>query len=556
MRPEFCIDASPVFFNLFDFSIAPPLLYYAYIPTIIITLILAGLALYHNSLNRNSRYFAALAGVLVTHVFFVFVTWIAAPVDLVMFGWQMWPITLSLLFLSTYLFLYSYIFDKQASNTRYYSLMLPLIPIALLLPTELNVTHFDIANCEGVSHGFLTSYTYAYSVYVLINIFLIGITGSLKPELTKLKKRQVWIMVGSSIMALSAFIVTAFIGDLTGYYEFETVGPISMLMFIAAMSYVSTDYQKFNLKILGVELMMIGLITLVGSIIFVRSLTYVQYIATGTLFAVAVLGWMLSRSVRKEIESREKISHLAMNLEKANTRLQALDKQKSEFVSIASHQLRSPITSIRGYASMLLEGSYGDISKKASIPIQRIEESSRLMALAIEDYLNVSRIESGNMKYNLSDFNLKNEAEKICDDLRNDAIKNGLVLLFRSDLHSKGIINADIGKTVQIIQNLVHNAIKYTKSGTIKVLVRDNVNRKRIYIDIIDTGIGMDTEALQTIFQKFERASNANSINVNGTGLGLYVALRMAEAMGGTITAHSDGNGAGSRFTIELPLAI
>lgn len=556
MRPEFCIDANPIFYNLFDFSIAPPLLYYAYIPTIVITLILSGLALYHNSLNRNSRYFSALAFFLVMHVFFVFVTWIAAPVDLVMFGWQMWPLTLSSLFLSTHFFLYSFVFDKKLNKLYYYLLLLPLLPIAFLLPTKLNISYFDVSLCEGVSNGFLTTYTYLYAIYILLNIIYIGVAVTRKPSLTTLRSRKVWIIVISSFLALLSFIVTAYIGDITGYYEFETVGPISMLMFIASMSYIATDHKKFNLKLLGSELLVIGLVTLVGSIIFIRSINYVQYIATGTLFAITILGWLLSRSVRQEIEHRNKISHLALNLEKANTRLEALDRQKSEFISIASHQLRSPLTSIRGYASLLLEGSYGDIPKKALIPIERIEKSSKLMALAIEDYLNVSRIESGNMQYNYSDFNLKTETEHICDDLRHDAIKKGLVLIFRSELNSRGIINADIGKTIQIIQNLTHNAIKYTKTGTVKVFVRDDINKKRIYVDIIDTGIGMNREALHTIFQKFERASNANSVNIHGTGLGLYVSLRMAEAMGGTITAHSEGDNAGSRFTLDLPLAL
>jgi len=178
------------------------------------------------------------------------------------------------------------------------------------------------------------------------------------------------------------------------------------------------------------------------------------------------------------------------------------------------------------------------------------------MAIGIEDYLNVSRIESGNMKYNYADFNLKDETEKVCDDLRAEALKKGLTIIFRSDLNSRGVINADIGKTIQILQNLINNSVKYTPKGSIRVLVRDDVVRKKIFVDIVDTGIGMDEDALETVFEKFERASNANSVNISGTGLGLYVALKMAEAMKGGITAHSEGANRGSRFTIEMPLAL
>jgi signal transduction histidine kinase len=269
-----------------------------------------------------------------------------------------------------------------------------------------------------------------------------------------------------------------------------------------------------------------------------------------------LLGILLMRSVKKEVKQRQEIENLAQSLARVNERLEQLDKQKSEFVSIASHQLRSPLTAIRGYASLLLESSYGKLPETALEPLQRIEESSRLMTYAIEDYLNVSRIESGNMKYNFSDFNLRDQVEHICDDLRSDAIKHGLVLIFRTDMKSKGIINADLGKTVQIVQNLINNAIKYTENGSIKVLVRDDVVRKKIYVDIIDTGIGMSETTRASLFQKFERAHNANSVNVHGTGLGLYVALMMAKAMKGDIRVKSEGEGKGSCFTVEFPLAL
>ncbi len=252
----------------------------------------------------------------------------------------------------------------------------------------------------------------------------------------------------------------------------------------------------------------------------------------------------------------EQLEVLTKDLEKANARLKELDKAKSEFVSIASHQLRSPLTSIRGYASMLAEGSFGKMTQKAQEAAARIEESAKLMAMSVEDYLNVSRIESGNMKYNLSDFNLRDMTEKICEDLRPDALKHSLILLFRTDLSSRAIVNADVGKTNQIVHNLINNSIKYTPKGTIQVFMRDDLKKKRIYVDITDTGIGMSQETIGKLFNKFSRADNANSVNVSGTGLGLFVALKMAEQMGGNISAQSEGDTKGSTFTFELPLAM
>ena len=256
------------------------------------------------------------------------------------------------------------------------------------------------------------------------------------------------------------------------------------------------------------------------------------------------------------IHQRELIEQdLATRLERANLRLQEVDKLKSEFVSIASHQLRSPLTAIRGYASLLLEGSYGTIPDKAKEPLERISESSKLMASSIEDYLGISRIESGNMKYHLSVLNLRDQVESICDDLRPTALKKGIVILFRTDLHGDGLVYADLGKTQQIIHNLLNNAIKYTPKGSVTVFVHDRLGNGRLAMEVTDTGIGMSEQTRTGLFKKFERAADAHEYHASGTGLGLYVAFRMAQAMGGTITAHSEGEGSGSRFVLELPLA-
>jgi len=151
---------------------------------------------------------------------------------------------------------------------------------------------------------------------------------------------------------------------------------------------------------------------------------------------------------------------------------------------------------------------------------------------------------------------LKEEVSNVCDDVRPSALKKGLVLLFRSDLKGRAIVNADLNKVIQICHNLINNSLKYTPKGTITVFLRDDTQQKRIYVDVIDTGVGMDGETIDSIFQKFARAKDASKVNTSGTGLGLFVALKIAQAMGGTITAHSNGEGKGSRFTLELPLQL
>ena len=320
----------------------------------------------------------------------------------------------------------------------------------------------------------------------------------------------------------------------------EMYGLFGMMIFMGFIGILIVEFKMFKIGVIASQALIVGLIILIGSeLFFAESKTNIILISV-TLFLSLIGGYLLVRSVKREVKQRKEIEKLAEKLEKANERLKALDKMKSEFVSIASHQLRSPLTSIRGYSSMLLEGSFGKLTPKAYDAISRIHESSRFMAASVEDYLNVSRIQAGNMKYEYSDFNVCDVAERVADDTRPQGMKKGLLITFKSDMTKKGVVHADIGKTRQVIYNLVNNAMKYTPKGSISILVHDNPKKKKIYIEVSDTGIGMSQYTIENMFEKFERASNANEVNVTGTGLGLYIARKMAREMGGDVTAHSD----------------
>lgn len=463
-----------------------------------------------------------------------------------------------------YLFIFAFIVFNFIKSKKLQIVGIILGGLAAIIPLLLTVAglavhEFDEPNCEMYGNDLLAVYKLGFEWTIILIITVVGVVAAIRSFKNKPELKRVAATIIPTILFLGIFSGSEFLSTYTEIYEINLYALFSLPIFLLLLSFTIFEQKTFKFSIdsmLIVRILFLMFIIISASNMFLID-DYKELI-TITASTIVTLGFgiMLFRSAAKETEQRKQIQTLARNLEKANVRLQALDKQKSEFVSIASHQLRSPLTSIRGYASMLLEGSYGKITEKMKEPLQRISQSSKLMAMGIEDYLNVSRIESGNMKYNKADFNLRDEVEHVCDDLRSDAIKRGLVLLFRTDLNSRGVINADLGKTVQIVQNLIHNSIKYTEQGTVKVLVRDDIKKKKIYVDIIDTGIGMNEKTILTLFQKFERADNANTVNIHGTGLGLFVAQRMAEAMGGGITAHSDGDGKGSRFTIEMPLAL
>ena len=240
-------------------------------------------------------------------------------------------------------------------------------------------------------------------------------------------------------------------------------------------------------------------------------------------------------------------------LQDANIRLEGLDKLKTEFLSLASHQLRSPLTAIKGYTSMLLEGSFGEVGEKQKEAIDRVFQSSNHLTKVVEDLLNVSKIEAGGMKYEMAPFDLEKAVHELSTDLSITAQKKGLTLNFVSDNKPPYTMNGDMEKIRQVVLNIIDNAIKYTQKGGITVNLSKDIAGGFMKISITDTGMGISPEEKEKLFQKFSRGEGGKT-NTGGSGLGLYLAKQIAEAHGGHISIDSPGVGLGSTFSINFKL--
>jgi signal transduction histidine kinase len=481
------------------------------------------------------------------------VTWASERSDVIMFAWSALIYPELLMYVGAFYFIYTFVNNSFPSVKIEFGIFVMFLPLFIFGHTKLNLIGFNFTNCDRYAiEGPLWQY-YVYGFEFLFIAIIIWLTVQ-EYKKNKPNRREVIIVATGILSFLLLFSGQNIVGSYFNDWKMGQIGLFGMPLFVALLGYILVRYQTFRIKLLATEALMAAQLLLLASLLFVRTIENAQIIAVATIIFFSVLGTLLIKSVRSEVTQREQIQKLATNLETTNERLRIVDQQKSEFVSIASHQLRSPLTAIRGYTSMILDGNYGKTSEEMTSVLSRIHESAKLMAFSIEDFLNVSRIESGNMKYTLTDFNLREQAEHIVDDLRPEAIRSGLILLFKSDMRSNGIVHADISKTQQILHNLINNSLKYTQKGSISVFVYDDIGRKKLFVNIIDTGIGMSPETINDLFQKFSRAKNAHSVNVNGTGLGLFVARKMAHAMGGDITCSSPGDQHGSTFVLSLPL--
>lgn len=255
--------------------------------------------------------------------------------------------------------------------------------------------------------------------------------------------------------------------------------------------------------------------------------------------------------------------NLVSVLEEQRKRLLELDKLKDEFLNIAAHELRTPMTAIKGYIDMVLQGDAGKINTKVKEFLAEAYVGNERLVHLVNDMLDVSRIEGGRIELNVTKVDLQRLAKEVCDGLKPLAKEKGLRLEYLQPtsyhlppkkLPPKKLppIKADLEKTIQILNNLIGNAIKFTEKG--KVTVDHKVKDHFVETRVIDTGPGIPKDFLPRLFQKFSRLHRDVSAGVSGTGLGLYVSKMLIEAMGGKIWVESE-EGKGSTFSFSLPVA-
>ena len=250
------------------------------------------------------------------------------------------------------------------------------------------------------------------------------------------------------------------------------------------------------------------------------------------------------------ITLNDKIDTATKELRKTNEKLKALDEAKDEFISMASHQLRTPLTSVKGYVSMVLEGDAGKISAQQKQLLEQAFTSSQRMVYLIADLLNVSRLKTGKFIIESKPTLLTDVVESEIGQLKESAKAHNLELLFIKPENFPSL-NLDETKTRQVIMNFMDNAIYYTPAGG-HIRVELNATDKVIEYKVIDDGLGVPKSEQHHLFTKFFRAGNAKKARPDGTGLGLYMARKVIIAQGGSIIFESK-EGKGSTFGFSFP---
>jgi signal transduction histidine kinase len=330
-----------------------------------------------------------------------------------------------------------------------------------------------------------------------------------------------------------------------GFFEFNWFGQLSALIMPVFITYAISRHHLMNIRVIGTELF-----AAIISVIFIVQILFSQttsevFIRTILFLLIAIFGLFLIRGTLREVET-----------------LRRLSQAKTEFISVASHQLRSPLTAIKGYVSMLLEGGFNSSPSESHQVLEKVYKSNERLIRLIDELLDISRIEEGRFEFTMEQLSFFPFICDIVDELQGAVDKSRLSLVFfppkadppraENSGNHEYFVSADSEKLRQAFQNLIDNAIRYTPKGEIKVWCE--IRGNHIITAVSDTGIGMSKDDLTRIFERFSRGKASSHHHTEGAGLGLYIARKIVEAHKGKMWAQSEGPGKGSTFFVELPL--
>jgi PAS domain S-box-containing protein len=234
------------------------------------------------------------------------------------------------------------------------------------------------------------------------------------------------------------------------------------------------------------------------------------------------------------------------------TREREIDEMKTEFISIASHELRTPLSAIKGFISMINKGDYGKVDKKLERPLQLVAASTERLINIVNEMLDVTRIEANRIQLLVRDVDVR--------ELLDVAVSNLQPLISQSKIKLSVVVDksipkahADQEKAIEILNNLISNALKFTEKGRIEISAKKD--KTKLVIAIKDTGTGISRQDQAKLFNKFEQLKSKKAGNVSGTGLGLYISKEFARKMGGDVWLVESKVMHGSTFALSLPLA-
>lgn len=383
------------------------------------------------------------------------------------------------------------------------------------------------------------------AILTMINfLILIKAYKKLKDDL-EMRIRIRFLIIGLTIFFIANAVFNIFFPVFLGNFQVYEFGDYSLIIFMTIIAYALIRHRMFGVKVILALFVVVflGAFLLLDTIFFTQD--WIQRMTKLVIFGLYLpVGYLLVRSVINEIKQKEELQVLTEKLKK-------MDLMKNEFINMAAHELRAPLTAIKGFVSMILEGDTGEINPKTQEFLEDSKLSTDRMIRLVNNMLDVSRIEEGRIVYQDNNINLNEVVKSASSEFELEAKRKGLDFKVEVADGLSDYVFVDRDRIHEVVVNYLSNAIKYTEKGSVIVKIFNPADQV-IRVEVIDSGMGIGKVEQQKLFSKFYRVE-ASAGKTIGTGLGLYISKLLIEHYGGKIGVESE-YGEGSKFWFELPV--
>lgn len=519
-----------------------PLIYYSHLMAIFVSTVFGFFIFLNNRKALVNKVLFFITIVFSLWSFFDLILWANEKTYFIMFFWAMLILIEPILFAACLYFMYLFIDKKDITLAKKIIIGALTLPVIFLLPTKFSLLGFDLTNCDRVAiEGPLVYYSYFIElIYVLWMLTLIVKRYVIQ---TKEFRKQIILISVGMLLFLVAFSWGNLIQSLTDNWIVGQYGLFGMPIFVVFLAYMIVRFKTFNVRLVGAQALVISLWLLVLSILFVRYIENVRVITIITLLMVTIAGFLLVKSVKKEVQQREELAKLNLDLQRSI-------KTKDSLVHIINHKVKGSFTHSKCIFAEMLEGTYGVISPRLKELAAGGLVSDDEGIATIDMVFNQASLQAGTVRFDMKPFDFKKVVEEIVEDKKGPAEKKGLKL--ETEIKNENYtITGDRRWLKEAAFSFVDNAVKYTVSG--KITVGIELKEKQLLYYVKDTGGGITDEDKKVLWTEGGKGKNSLLKNPDSTGYGLSGTRKIVEAHKGKYWVDTE-LGKGSIFNIELPL--
>jgi len=473
------------------------------------------------------------------------IIWTSNDYNLIYSIWSLLVYFEIIFYILAFYFAFIFIREKDLPPAlKFFLFLLTLFPLYLTFSNTALVSFYQPV-CEAENNSTLDLYKLAVESLIGL-IFLIYIVKTLfNKTMDRLDRRADLTVLSAMFLFLTVFGSTEYISALTGIYEINLYSLFILPIFLLVIIYAVFELDIFKFQVIGTHYIVVGLVIFIlGQLFFVKNTGSLIMTLITLLFAVGI-SILIFNNYRKESNQREKI-------EKLNTELQGLLVQRESLVHLITHKVKASFTRSKYIFAEMVGGGFGELNPELKDMSKKGLESDNEGIKTVDLVLNAFNLEKGIVKYEMAPLDFKAMVLDSAESRRDPAVAKGLKMELNIE-EGDFVISGDAFWLKEVTNNLIENAVRYTKEGSITVSLTKKEDK--LLFTVKDTGVGINDEDKKNLFTEGGRGKNSVKVNVDSTGYGLFSVKLVVEAHGGRVWAESEGEDKGSTFLVELNLA-